>query len=377
MKIGIDGRALKEKKSGVGVYVYEILRYLNDNDTKNEYYIYSDKKVYIDFKLNDNFKICDNLAVNNKIGTVWFYYSMPKIIFKDNIEIFWGTFHTLPKRNKYTKNIKYIMNVHDIALLKIKNTAQLTNIIMHKLFFKKSCINADKIMAISKSTKNDLCDMFNIDSSKIIVTYLAGNKKKDDLKLTAKDIKEIENKYDLSNSKFLFFLSTIEPRKNIITLVKAFEKLKENNKDLKLILAGGLGWKYKKIVDKINSSKYKEDIIMPGYITNLEKKYFFEKAICFVYPSLYEGFGIPVLEAMSNNQIVVTSNNSSLPEVGGKAAYYYDEVYSYDNLAKVIEKVINLSEKERIKKINEGLEQVKKFSWEKTGEEIKNILLEK
>ena len=253
MRIGIDGRALKEKKSGVGFYVYEVLKYLNEFDDENEYYIYSDKKVYIDFKLNSNFKLCDNLSKSNKIGTAWFYYKLPKIIYEDKIDTFWGTFHFLPKRNKYTRNIKYIMNVHDIALLKIKATAQLTNVIMHKLFFKKSCINADKIMAISKSTKNDLCDMFNIDSNKIVVTYLAGNKKKDDLKLDAKDSKKIENKYNLSNSKFLFFLSTIEPRKNIITLVKAFEKLKENNKDLKLILAGGLGWKYKKIVDKINS----------------------------------------------------------------------------------------------------------------------------
>ena len=377
MKIGIDGRALKEKKSGVGFYVYEILKYLNDTDSENEYYIYSDRKVYIDFKLNSNFKICDCLNPNNKIGTIWFYYSLPKILNKDNIQTFWGTFHTLPKRNKYTKNIKYILSVHDIALLKIKNTSELTNLIMHKLFLKKSCINANRILTISESTKKDLIDIMKVDDKKIVVTYLAGNKKNDQEKLTPKDNKEIEEKFKLKDKRFLFFLSTIEPRKNIVTLVSAFDELKKDNKDLKLIIAGGLGWKYKKILEKIEKSEYKDDIIMPGYITNLEKKYFYENALCFVYPSLYEGFGIPVLEAMSNKQIVVTSNTSSLPEVGGQAAYYYDDVTNYKNLAIEIKKVMALDNKERNQRIAIGLDQVKKFSWEKTAEETKKYLLEK
>ena len=166
-------------------------------------------------------------------------------------------------------------------------------------------------------------------------------------------------------------MSTIEPRKNIDTLIKAFEIIKnQENSDLRLILAGGLGWKYENTLKLIEESKYKDDIILTGYITEEEKKYFFDNAICFVYPSLYEGFGIPVLEALSLKQIVVTTNVSSIPEVGGDAAFYYDNVLDYNNLANTIQKVIKLTDEERNTYISKGIEQANKFSWKKCAEEV-------
>ncbi len=367
MKIGIDARPLTEKKAGIGTYLNEILKELNNIDKENEYYLYSNKKIVLDFKLNSNFKICE---YNYKIGTFFILYKIYKIIKKDNIDIFWGTEHCLPRKKE---NIKYLLTIHDLALKKMPNVGKFINVLIQNFILKKSCYNADKIIAISKSTKKDLIEILNVNESKIKVIYPSGNKSYK-YELNKEEEKEIEKKYKIEKNKFLFFLSTIEPRKNVITLVKAFEKLKIKNKDLKLVISGGLGWKYKKTLKIIEKSKYREDIILTGYINNLEKEYFYKNATCFVYPSLYEGFGLPILEAMNNKQIVVTANNSSLKEVGGSAALYYNDAKNVENLEKIINKTINLNESERKEIIKLGEEQVKKFSYKKCAKEINDLI---
>ena len=189
----------------------------------------------------------------------------------------------------------------------------------------------------------------------------------------------ILNKFNIEDKNYLFFVSTIEPRKNIVTLIKAFEilKEKEENKTLKLILAGGLGWKYHDVLDAIEKSKYKEDISLTGYISKDEKEYLFKNAKCFVYPSLYEGFGLPILEAMARGTIVVTSNISSIPEVGGEAAFYLNDVHNENELANLIEKAFKLDEESKKVIIEKGYKQVEKFTWEKCAKETASILIEK
>lgn len=370
MKIGIDGRALTRNRAGIGTYTYEMIKRINDMDNKNEYIIYSNKKVYIDFPLNNNLTIKE---FNFKVGTIWLYFVLPKILYKDQIDTFWGTQHVLPKRNKYTKKIKFILTIHDVALLKIKGIGKWYNTIIQKLFVKKSCNNANKIMTISNSTKRDLIDLFGIDENKITTTYLGVNAKRN-IKLTNKDEKSIIEKYDLKNKKFIFFLSTIEPRKNIITLIRAFNIFKENHNDFKLIISGGYGWRYKKILNEIKKSKFNQDIVLTGYISREEKEYFYKNCEFFAFPSLYEGFGIPVLEAFLNEALVVTSNNSSLPEVGGNAAFYYENVLNPIELASTFNEAISITSKEKEKRINDGLKIVNLFQWDNTAKETLKII---
>lgn len=173
----------------------------------------------------------------------------------------------------------------------------------------------------------------------------------------------------------MFFLSTIEPRKNIETLIRAFNYIKrKEDTNLKLIIAGGFGWKYGEVIRLFEESEFREDIIMPGYISKEEKKYFYENASCFVYPSLYEGFGLPILEAMANGTLVITANNSSLPEVGGEAAFYYESAFNYGELGNKTIEILNLSEKEKQERREEGMKQVKKFTWEKCAKETFEVL---
>lgn len=361
MKIGIDGRPLTEKRTGIGTYTYEIIKKLNELDLKNEYYIYSNKEVYLDFELNNNWKIC---KYSSKIGTFGLYFKLPVRLKKDNIDTFWGTQHCLPKRNKYTKSVNYILTIHDIALEKFKNIGSVYNTLIQKLILKKSCENANKIITVSMATKRDLIEILSIDSNKIDTVYCGINKRKE-IQLSTEDRNKIEKKYKINEkTDFIFFLSTIEPRKNLDTAIKAFELYKtENDADLKFIISGGLGWKCKKILKTIENSKYKEDIIRTGYITKEEKEYFFKNCKAFVYPSLYEGFGIPILEAMQNGAIVITSNISSLPEVGGDVPLYLNNMYDEKELAMLLKQALSLRKDEKETIVKNGYEQIKKFSW--------------
>ena len=361
MKIGIDARTLVKNRVGMGVYTHEIIKQLNYLDKENEYYLYSNKKIYIDFKLNPNWKICE---YNSKIGTFWLYFILPKILNKDSIDIFWGTQHCLPKRNKFTKSIKYILTVHDLAILKIKRVGEWKNTIIQKIFLKRSCKSADKIIAVSKATKKDLIEILGLKNEKIDVVY-EGTTPIEKSTSEVIDENKIIDKFDLKNKSYLFFLSTIEPRKNLDTVIKAFEIYKKDSKDdLKFIISGGIGWKCQKTLKMINNSEYKNDIIMTGYIEKTEKKILFENCVAFMYPSLYEGFGLPVLEAMQRGALVITSNISSLPEVGGNAAIYLNDVKNEKELENIIKNVVNMKLEDKQKYINEGYEQIKKFTWE-------------
>lgn len=364
MKIGIDGRALTEKRAGIGMYTYEIIKELNSMDNKNEYYIYSNKKIFLDFDLNNNFHKCEYVS---KIGTFWLYFKLPKILYDDNISVFWGTQHCLPKNNKYTEKIKYILTIHDLAIFKLKNMGSVYNTIVQHLIVKKSCKNANKIIAISNSTKNDIREIFKISEEKIKVIYNGFSSSNKDVDENIKT--KILEKYKISNTRFVFFLSTIEPRKNLNTAIRAFELYKENNKDnLKFIISGGIGWKCQDTLNMIKNSKYSDDIIQTGYISKEEKQVFFEECEAFIYPSLYEGFGLPILEAMSKKSIVITTNVSSMPEVGGNAAFYINDAYDFHELELKFEEVISLSENEKREKIELGLLQAQKFSWKNCAE---------
>lgn len=371
MNIGIDARGLDGNRSGIPIYIEEIVKQISGLDKENKYILYSTRKVDIKEKLNNNIIIKDD---ERRFGSFWMYLKLPKILKEDDIDVFWGTQHLLPMRNKYTKNIKFVLTIHDLAIKKLKTVGSFKNTIIQKLFVKRSLKAANRIIAISEATKKDIIELYKIKENKITVVYNGTNLKENNYSLTQDQENEIQDKFKIKDTPYLFFLSTIEPRKNVPTLVKAFEYVREKGINIKLILAGGLGWKYEGVLELVQKSKYKEDIYLPGYISKEEKEYLFKNARCFVYPSLYEGFGLPVLEAMINRQIVVTANNSSLPEVGGKAAFYYQETLNFKSLGDKIIEVINLNEDERNKKIAEGLEQAKKFTWEKCAKETLGII---
>jgi len=165
---------------------------------------------------------------------------------------------------------------------------------------------------------------------------------------------------------FILYVGTLEPRKNIPTLIHAFAKVKKDGFPQKLLLIGGKGWKYEEIFSAINELSLTDQILIPGYVPDEDLVYFYNVADLFVYPSLYEGFGLPPLEAMACGTPVITSNKSSLPEVVGDAALLVDPL-DVRALAGAIERVL-ANEELRAQLSERGLKRAKFFSWKKTAE---------
>lgn len=282
---------------------------------------------------------------------------------KSNIYCFFN-FYTPPKIKG-----KVIVTIHDVVFAECPETCENPKPLSE---YEDSIKKSDIILTVSESSKKGILKYFNADSNKIRIVS-PGIYLEDYNKIYSKEQYNIVmEKYELPD-KFILYLGTIEPRKNIDRLILAFEKYKTiNNNNLKLIIAGKKGWKYEKIFETYQNSKYKEDIRFIDYINEEDKILLYKLAKLFIFPSLYEGFGMPVLEAMAAGTPVITSNVSSLPEVAGKGAILVNP-YSVEEIAEGINKIIN-GNKEFIKNlVNQGKEQAKKYTWEKSAEKLEKI----
>jgi len=241
---------------------------------------------------------------------------------------------------------------------------------------RKTAEEADRIIAVSDSTKADLVDRYHIDPARIQVVYPGVS---DSFKPTGEEAerKRVKEKYGLP-SDFILYFGTIEPRKNIVGIIKAFEELRnlETNKlkSLKLVIAGSKGWLYKDILKEAKKSTHQGDIMFTGFVDESDKPYLYNLAKLFVYPSFFEGFGFPPLEAMACGVPTIVSHVTSLPEVTQDAAIMVNP-YMYGEIADAMQML--LEDKKLYQEFSErGIEQAKKFSWENSAKEVLQIIQE-
>jgi glycosyltransferase involved in cell wall biosynthesis len=386
MRICVDIRCLMEgRRTGVEEYTLGILKNLLLLDKKNVYVLFfnSWKNPVFDFSYFSQFKNVrlKKSRVPNKILNFFFWYlGWPKIdrlaggadvVFMPNI-IF----------GSVSRRVKLVVTIHDLSFERHGEYFSRKRKWWH-LFIntKKICDRADKIIAVSASTKNDIMGLYEIKEEKIeIIPSAAGEKfrviSRNDAKLVV-----VKEKYRLPY-KFILNLSTIEPRKNISGVVQAYAALQKyahenNNAELakyKLVIAGERGWLGEKIYDEINRSEYKESIQVVGSVLDEDKEYFYNLASLFVYPSFFEGFGFPPLEAMQCGVPVIASNNSSLPEVVGNAGILVDPDRP-DEIYRAMKEILENRELREIL-IKKGLERAKEFDWKKTAQKTLEIFNE-
>lgn len=371
MKIGIDARLFKGRKAtGIENSVFEIIKSWSKEFPQHEYYLFNGDGAVINLDLPKNWKFVTMETDPSLIRyrKFWTYFQIPKAIKKYQLDVYWGTNFTLPSKVKGTD---YYLTIYDLALFKLKNIGELYNVIRLHTLTKTSCKLAKKIIAISKSTAEDVQEIMHVDADRIEVSYCGGVSS--EYRKYFADIKNVVDKVKLDKEYFLF-ISTIEPRKNIDTIVKAFCQYKRNTgAEAQLVIAGQKGWKYEKTLELIKGCEFSEDIILPGYISKEEKDYLLQHAKCFMYPSLYEGFGIPILEAFEYEIPVITTAVSSMPEVGGEAAYYVENPYDIDKMAELMDQVMKL-DAEQLEKRRELMRiQKSKFSWDKNAREMMAI----
>jgi glycosyltransferase involved in cell wall biosynthesis len=366
MLIGIDGNeANVENKVGIGEYAYELLRQferLKINDLGFRIYLKNDPRPDMP-QSRDGWEY-------RVIGPkkMWTQFALPFNLLLDSKrpDVFFSPSHYAPRFSMVPTAISImdLSYLHFPELFTKHDLYQLVN------WTKYSAKQAKRIFTISNFSRDDIIKAYEKRPSDVITTYL-GIKEINDLGLKINDMDELEKKFKIT-APYILFVGTIQPRKNIARLIEAFAKLKTEN--IELIIVGKKGWLWEEILAAPEKFKIQDRITFLDFVSNEDLPALYKNAQCFVLPSLYEGFGLPVLEAMKFGCPTIISNVSSLPEVGGDAAVYFDPA-SVDDIAEKIDKVIG-DEKLRAEMTEKGYNQVKKFSWEKTASKTLEVLQE-
>lgn len=363
MKIGIDAREAFGQRTGKGQVVFHLLQELASRQD-HEFYIFLDKDIVIPFE--NVFK----KVVIEKSGLLW-HMSVPKRLKKLGLDVYFSpTSYIVPAFTKFPM----VTIVSDlVSFLGItKHQAKAT--FVERLTIRRAVRNSRKLIAISESTKKDLERLYPESQGKVDAVHLASAT----IHKTCDRRDEYEKiKKDLGiDGRFILFVGTLEPRKNIEGMIRAYayyRKAATHEKEVpKLVIIGKKGWYYESIFTLVSELGLSESVIFAGFVEDEILPCFYNEAQCFFFPSLYEGFGLIVLEAFEMGCPVITAENSSLPEVAGKAAVYVnprDTKDMADGLARLLE-----NESLQRELVEKGYEQLGQFSWKKTADQMLLII---
>jgi len=372
MKIAVDANELIYKdNTGVKVYTHQILQALAKIDNQNEYTLYTSKKISgvesQKIVVNDNFKI----EVLKSFLPFWTYSKFLAQIKKSKPDLLFMPIQAVPFFKK-PAHIKIVVTVHDLAYLVYPDFFTKKDRTSLDFHTKRAVKMADAIIVPSLATQQDLIKYHHENKEKIHLIY-HGTVPLENRELSGAEKEDLNGK--VANLKpFILFVGTIQPRKNIIRLIEAFERVKsrqDNYADLKLVIVGKKGWLSEGIYNRANKSQYSPAIIFTGSIDNSYLRKLYENALMFVLPSLYEGFGLPVLEAMSFGLPCIVSDNSSLAEIVDSHALVVN-AQSSDDLAQKINIFLN-HENLRHDYSVRSIKNASFYTWEKSARKLLNV----
>lgn len=360
MKIGIDGRAAKwYRGTGIGTYTHELIKSLNNTDLINDYLVFMPQCDSLN-NLSNNFKIepVESTSSNN----FWDDIKVPNILKNHDMELY----HIPQNGVGLSQNIKCkkVITLHDIIPLRMPETVSDRYLRIFNDELPKILDNCDGIITVSEFSKNDIAKEFNFPSSKIYVTPLAAEDIYKPLsKCQCKDL--ITKKYGIEQD-FILYVGGFSPRKNILGLIDAYSKLPSNLKEnFSLVITGRKGPSYDKYRTRAENLNIADKVIFTDFIPLCDMPLFYNATEVLVYPSFYEGFGLPPVEAMACGTPVIASNVTSLPEVCYESALLIDpndiDLLSYD-----IERVLS-SSLLKLTMVKKSLTRSSDFSWNKTA----------
>ncbi|RDU37555.1 hypothetical protein DRW41_06855 [Neobacillus piezotolerans] len=362
IRVALDSQPLLGEKTGIGQYVDNLTNVLKRNREEIEIKYWFNqilKKKHSTLNI-DQFDIINSsypYKVIRRLQGPDLLHSYP-IDIGDKFDLFHGTNFIGYNTNKS----KMVLTIHDLAFLRYPEVADYITYRHHTRWLPYSIKKADHIIAVSNQTKKDIIDYYKVPEYKISVVHLAANH----------TVASVETHSFNLPEQYILFVGTLEPRKNIPFIIRGFALAKRKYSfNHKLVLVGKKGWKYEEIFKTIDDLKLNDEIIFLGFVTDQELSVIYKKASLFLFPSLYEGFGMPILEAMRHGVPVITSNLSSMPEIVGDSAIkispnHLDElVESIGVLIENVEIHTNYSKK--------GLKQSKLFSWERVGKETLDV----
>ncbi|HPY08428.1 MAG: glycosyltransferase family 4 protein [Patescibacteria group bacterium] len=397
MKIRLDARVLMDKNySGISEYTANLLSALLKIDKQNHYELY-----YNSFKSPverlQKFTGENSQLIGTRYPNKLFNYLLQKILAwpkldkvstsEGKVDLFFTPHFNFISLKAGTK---FVLTVHDVSFLRYPEFFSWRKNIWHKLLGVKKLIRrADQIIAVSENTKADLIELLGVNPEKVTVIYSGnnfgdneqgderGNRQNNEQEAENKLAGENELNYLKTNNLrpgFFLYLGNIEPRKNISGLIKAYNRWRlqqPETENRQLVLAGKKGWRYRRIFKDWKQSPYQADIKFLGYVDKKVKEYLFKQASAFIYPSFYEGFGFPPLEAMYFGTPVVSANVSSLPEILGDSALLIDP-YNLDEIVEALE-IITKDKLIRERLIKKGRERASEFTWDKAARKYLEI----
>ncbi len=382
MRIGIDLRCLANgRRSGVEEYAIGLLTALFRNDRESEFVLFFNEwhDVDVDLSFADGFP---NVTIrrfhipNKLLNLSLWYFRYPKIdTLLGGVDVFF-----MPNINfvAVSDRAKLVVTAHDLSFRIAAKTFSYRQRLWHFFVNPKGLFRrADRIFAVSESTKNDLSFRYGIRAEKVEVIQSGVGPSFREYDRNDPKMLAVKDRYGLPYS-FILYLGAFEPRKNIVAIVRAYDALrKAGHPELAktaLVLAGVSGWKEREILREVSKSLFRGDILMPGFVEDADKAAFYNLAGAFVYPSVYEGFGFPALEALSCGTPVIASNSSSLPEVVGDAGVLVDP-HRPDELFRALEAVL-LDRGLRTRLRGKGLARAKAFTWDKAAKRVRSAFVD-
>lgn len=358
MKIGIDAsRYVSETATGVEWYSHHIIdglirEILNHDNT--EAVLYSPTPFKIPKEYEDMNRVRKRIIPMRRFWTLW---KLSREMKKNPPDVLFVPSHTLPLYRPAFS----VITIHDVAFRYLKGSYSKIQYWYLNWSTKYAVKHASKIIVPSRATRDDLIKKFKCGPDKIIVIPhgFKKNRHLDENKIS-ENLKYFE--FDGKRHPYVFFVGRLESKKNLVRLVDAFEKFSKNHPDWRLVLAGKRGVGFERLLDTVKELKLTDKVFMPGYVDDQEKAYLFKYCNIFAFPSLYEGFGFPILEAFAYEKPVLTSHVSSMPEVGQDACHYCDP-YDTSSIVQGLEKIAEDPEfrehlVEKSQKVLEG------FKWE-------------
>lgn len=361
MKIGIDGRAAKwYRGTGIGNYTYQVINSLNQLDTCNNYLLFMPDKCRNDINFNKNFNV-RNIGENSGNG-FWNEVNIPNILHYNDVELY-----HVPQNGiglPMDKPCKMVITLHDIIPYKMPETVGPSYLKIFLEQIPKIVPQCDGIITVSNFSKEDIMREFDYPGEKIFVTHLAPEdiyKPKD--KRFSKGL--INKLYGIEND-YILYIGGFSPRKNIIGLIEAFSKLVlKHKKDIKLVIAGKKGLSYERYRNRAESLGILDKVLFPGFIPIEHLPFLYSAAELFVYPSFYEGFGLPPVEAMACGTPVIASNTTSIPEIVGNNALLINPWDTEELFQAMLKTLEDSSLRESL--ITKGFIRSSELSWDKTA----------
>lgn len=369
MKIAVNTRLLLHGRlEGIGWVSYEILSRITKAHPEHQFYFLFDRKYSDEFVFSDN---VTPVVVHpqSRLPVLWylfFEWGIPHAVRKIQADLLVSPDGWTSLRAKIPKLTVF----HDLNFEYYPQFMPKRNLRYVRHYVPKYAEQSDRIIAVSQFTKDDIVKLYNVDSEKIDVVYNAANP-------IYKPLSEVErtsvrDKYS-EGCEYFLFVGSLHKRKNLINLLMAFDKFKEHDKNnVKMLIVGTKMWRRPDFEDTYNAMKHKDDVKFIGYLSSEELSKVMASSLALTYVSVFEGFGIPIVEAFESDTAVITSNTSSMPEIAGDAALLVDP-FSIDDIAEAMEKVA-VNQELRKSLIEKGRVRRKMFNWDKSADEFWKII---